>query len=606
MLAEIDNYVSVGPTDNDTNVRTDYGYDSYGQKTRTTRHNRDAADTDLDDRVDASVYDNCGDLTASITNYADGLVSSGGSDVTPDANGVRTDLTATYGYDTAGNQVSVADPRRAIELALGSAGADDYVTRSTFDALNESLSQTTPTTPGVTGVPQKTSTSVYDEFGSVRAATDQNGVVTGTAFDALEESLATYEIDPAPSASASQTSASTYTAGRLATSKDARQFANSSLGQTQGGYDDLGRQITVTDAAGSSPDTSSTTTSTYDGLGRKTSDTQDVGSSSYTFDLGGRTLTTDDGFTCSSSTYDFQDRVTSSTTGLNGGTCTDTGDAITTTDTSDGLGRLTRAEITAGQGTGDRSVDNVFDSAGDTLSASTRQAGVVATATSQINLLGQVVSNLGTDGATTRSNHDPAGNVTDSCLWAAGSTVGSCYPVGTTPWANPPTKATSSVYDAGNHAIASTDAATGMTTTYDPTHDYVVAATYLPTGSGHEYQTYFTYDGKNRVGTITHQDCTLSTGHSCSSAPVVGSDAYVYDGNDNRTRVTEFNGTATTDRFYCYDAKNQLFAEKLGSSCSTSPDETSTYDDSGDRTSATVGGGTTNFAYGRPREQGSL
>ena len=236
----------------------------------------------------------------------------------------------------------------------------------------------------------------------------------------------------------SQISASTYVDGRLATSQDERQIADTTLGYTQYGYDDLGQQSTVTAAEGSTPDTSSTTTSTYDGLGHKTSDTGDVGSSSYTFDLGGRTLATDDGFTCSSSTYDFGDRVTSTTNGLEGGACDDTGDAITTTNTDDGLGRLTRAEITAGQGTGDRSVDDVFDSSGDTLSASTRQASVVATSTSQFNLLGQVVSNLGTDGATTKSNHDPAGNVSDSCLWADGTTNGSSNPVGTTTRATPP------------------------------------------------------------------------------------------------------------------------------------------------------------------------
>ncbi len=313
--------------------------------------------------------------------------------------------------------------------------------------------------------------------------------------------------------------------------------------------------------------------------------------------MGGRALTTDDGLSCSTSTYDYQDRTTTTTSGLNTGTCTDGGDGSTTTNTYDGLGRLTLAQITAGVNVGDKTTNDVYDSAGDKLSDSTTKSGVVATATTQFNLLGQAMSVLAIDGSTTKSDYDPAGNVSDSCLWASGSTVGSCYPVGTTPWTNPPTKATSSVYDAGNHTIASTDAATAMTTTYDPTHDYAVAATYLPTGSGHEYQTYYTYDSKQRVTALTHQDCTLSTGHSCTSANVVGSDAYTYDANDNRTQVTEYNGATTTNDYYCYDANNRLVAEKSGSSCATNPDETYTYDDSGNRLTATVGGVTTNFAY---------
>jgi hypothetical protein len=271
---------------------------------------------------------------------------------------------------------------------LGSAGADDYVTRSTFNALNQSISTTTSTTPGVGGVPQKTSTSVFEEFGSVRAATDPNGVVTGTTFDKDGHPVATYEIDPG--LPASQTSASTYdSAGRLATSQDPRQVANSALGDTLYGYDDLGQQNSVTDAYGSTPDTSSVTTTSFDGLGRELSETGAFSSTSYTNDLGGRVTRTDDGLSCSTSTYDFADRQSSTTTGLGTGDCTDGGDAVTTTNTYDGLGRLTLAQITAGVNNGDKTANDTYDSSGDKLTDSTTKAGVVATATSTYNLLGQ-------------------------------------------------------------------------------------------------------------------------------------------------------------------------------------------------------------------------
>jgi RHS repeat-associated protein len=600
LVAEIQNYVVPGPTNNETNVRTDYQYDAYGQRIRTTRHNRNAAGDALDDRLDASTYDaSTGDLTREIVNYADGGVTAG-DDVTPDSNGARTDLTTAYTFDTAGNQVSVADPRRAILVATGAPAADDYVTRSSFDALNQQVSETTPTTPGVV-VSQKTSTMTYDESGAVRTATDFNGIPTGTQFNQLGSAVAAYEVYPAP-IGASETSAFTYDdAGRIATSKDARQVASSALGYAQYAYDDLGQQTTVTEAAGSNPDKASTTITGYDGLGRKISETRDLGSSTYAFDLGGRNAKIDDGFTCSINTFDFQDRQMTATTGLDGGICTDDDNSASgTANAYDGLGRLTQTQVTLGENLGDLTVDDIYDSAGDRLSASTTKASVVTTSISGFNILGQLQSSLGADGATSKANYDPAGAVTDSCLWAASLTVGACYSVGTTPWPNPPTKVTTSAYDAENHVIATIDAATGMITTYDSAHGYAVLATYLPTGGGHEYQTYYTYDGKQRVTQLVHQDCLLTTGHSCAAAPqtvTIGSDEIDFDVSDNRTRVEEFNGTSTSERYYCYDAKNQLVGVKSGSPCATSPDETYTYDDSGNRLSSTAAGVTTNFAY---------
>lgn len=51
---------------------------------------------------------------------------------------------------------------------------------------------------------------------------------------------------------------------------------------------------------------------------------------------------------------------------------------------------------------------------------------------------------------------------------------------------------------------------------------------------------------------------------------VVGSDSYAYDANDNRTQVLETNGAVTSDRRYCYDARNQLQYRNTGAACGAS------------------------------------
>jgi RHS repeat-associated protein len=127
-----------------------------------------------------------------------------------------------------------------------------------------------------------------------------------------------------------------------------------------------------------------------------------------------------------------------------------------------------------------------------------------------------------------------------------------------------------------------------------------VSARYLPTASGKEAQDLYTYDGRHRLASITHQLCVVSTGHACSQTTPLGSSTYGYDGNDNRTAVTESStgGTATT-RTYCYDARNQLRAAATTTPCTTtSGDETYTFDPAGNRTAATVSGSTRSFAYG--------
>lgn len=136
------------------------------------------------------------------------------------------------------------------------------------------------------------------------------------------------------------------------------------------------------------------------------------------------------------------------------------------------------------------------------------------------------------------------------------------------------------------------------TTTYDPDHAYQVSAVYLPTAGGREVQDLYAYDTRHRVTGITHQLCVLSSGHACSSTTPMGSSAYAYDANSNRTSVTESStgGTAAT-RTYCYDALDRLTASRATNSCATSPDETYSYDDAGNRLTAMTGGSTRSFVH---------
>jgi RHS repeat-associated protein len=601
LLKQIDKYVSGGATDDDTNVAFEYQYDSYGQRTRTTRHNRDAAGGVLDDRVDAATFDNNGSLSAGIVNYVDGQVT-GGYDVDADpVTLARTDLTSARTYDTAGNQVSSADPRRAIAAALGqNLGADDFVTRWTFDALNQSLTEKTPTTPGLLGT-QRTMTSVYDELSDLRSATDVGSLVTASEFDRGARRLRTFE-QPSGS-SASVTSQTTYDPdGKQLTAKDRKQVADSSLGSTTFGYDLLGRQTSVTEAAGTS--TAAVTETGYDGLDRRSSLEVGVGDpaslrTTYAYDLGGRATTTDDGFTCTTEALDYRDLKTSTASGLVGGTCADGANKRIVTHTSDGLARLTRSEVTYGSGTGDRTVDDVYDAVGNRRSAAVKTGGVTTTTTFGVSRLDQITSEQRADGSTAKANYDAAGNRTDRCYWTPGVTVGNCYPVGTSPWSNPPTQVTTTSFDALNQRVSLADAASGSLTTYDPDHLYLIKALYRATANGREQQALYSYDARHRPSGITFQTCSVNSSHACTDTPVAnGSDSYTYDDNDSRTQVVESNAATSSDRRYCYDARNQLIYRNTGAACSSSAnDESFTYDDADNRLTATASGTTTNFAY---------
>ena len=186
--------------------------------------------------------------------------------------------------------------------------------------------------------------------------------MTATLFDRAGRALITYE-DPSPAGSAYTIGLMTVDAdGKTLTSMDRRQAGAApgyALGWTASGYDGLGRQTSTIEAASSSPDVASETRTTYDGLDRVTSTEVGFGSpasqlTTLTLDLGGRATRTDDGFACTSATFDYRDIMTSTVDAQDTSTCASNTSSRTLTSTLDALGRLVQAEITAGPDTGDR------------------------------------------------------------------------------------------------------------------------------------------------------------------------------------------------------------------------------------------------------------
>lgn len=596
-----------GTGGNVDDVTTEFLYDGYGRQIRQTRYNYDAAGTLLDFTRIGYTYDAEGNVGSQIDHYSDGLVQDYWYDRNPhNTTGVRTDLTTTHTYDTAGDRISSADPRRAIAIANSqSLNADDYVTRTTFDPLNQPIKQQVARDPADSSAP-KFSTSDYDELGVMRQTTDFGGLVSASEYDRAGRAMRTFEDPDGTGGSAGfVTGETTYdAAGRVRTTKDRRQLADSSLGYTEFFYDDLGRKTQTIEAqTASGADIELPTSTGYDAVDRQV--TLTVGNvpgsgqtTNYRYDLGGRVTEQDDEFTCTRTTYDYRDLAITVSEGLApGNPCT--GSVLrTVTNTHDGLARLTRSEVTAGQGDDDVLVDDTFDGAGNRLSSASYvdATGTTTSATYTVNALDETITEVRSDGSVTRTIYDAVGNAANHCYWAT-TPDDDCLPVGSS-FTNPPTRHTTTTYDARNQRITLLDAATNATTTYDPDHNYQVKAIYIPTAGGKEHQSLYAYDGRHRLATITHQLCTISSGHSCSATTATGSDAYAYDTNDNRAQVNESNGATSVDRRYCYDAHNRLQYRNTAAACSSSAkDESYVYDAAGNRMQSSVGGVTTDFAY---------
>ncbi len=583
---------------------TEFQYDAFGQRTRETRHNYAAGGTLLDSRATGFEYDSLGNLTKEIVNYVSGTVTNPGDDISPaSTTNARTDLTTIHAYDTAGNRISTADPRRAIESAKGTGLAtDDFITRSVHNALNEQLRETTPTTPGVT-ITQKTSSTAYDEVGQVRTATDYGGVVTATRFDRAGRALESYrDTDGAGGTAAVTTGKSGYDpSGRLLWSEDEVQATDpaggTDPGRTETTYDALGRAVTSTEAAGSaSPAIASTTAIAHDGLDRVTQQTvgTESGAAQTTktgYDPGDRVTSVDDEFTCTTTSYDWRGLATQIVEGRTSASpCTGSG-TRTINQAFDGLARMTSRAVAGGE----TLEASTFDGAGRATTTWSAMGTTSRVLETTFNALDEPVTEYrytdvaGTKSAESwaRANRDPAGNETDRCTWSASPTEW-CHLASDTTWASPvPITRSSSRFDARNNRVEQYTPGLGATT-YDPDHNYQVAGVYLPTAAGKEHQTAYAYDTRHRLDTISHVLCA-ATQRPCAGGNILSSaiaDDYGYDANDNRAQVIEDNGAGAVTRHYCHDARNQLVGTYSAAGCSTGLLEAFAHDAAGNRTSA--------------------
>ena len=617
----IDNYVdgtAGGANGHVDDVTTTFTYDAYGERTRSTRSNYAAGGTLLDSAATGWTYDTYGNLTAEIRNYANGTVSPTGDDVTPNGTtNARTDITSVYTHDTAGNRVTYADARRAIELAKGTAlASDDFVSRTTFDALNQPIVNRLPTTPGqpdCSGPPGcRESTMVYDELGLVREAADINDLVLATKYDKAGRALEAYESTSYPAAAV--TSTNTYDAqGRLLTAKDRRQVLTSALGYSAYVYDELGRTTDLTEAFGSSPDLASITHTTYDNLDRQASEETAYGVGSgtgagqkttWTYDIGGRVTKIDDEFTCATSTFDYRNLETQVAEGLDPGTCAGTLQREIT-NSYDGLGREINSAITSGDGNGDVIEAASYDGAGRQLSTSATRGTAVTSSVFTLNPLDEIVVEIRSENGSpiswAKTNTDAVGNATDRCVWNTNPDNPApepCKAVGQT-FTTPPAVHSTTAYDAKNNRISLSIPGAGETT-YDALNNYQVDVVYVPTklnGTNQvvaEHKSDYGYDTRHRLTTINQSTCPVNPNaadpHACTATAIpTGSDTYAYDDNNNRTQTSESrDGGTPTTTYFCYDALNRLVSSRSTSGCSTGLVESYSYDDAGNRTNASL------------------
>ncbi len=251
--------------DNVYNITTRYGYDPAGNQVMVT---------DTLGMVTRTFYDELNRVVSVTVNY----VGSGAFDPAyPDRN-----ITTYYGYDLAGNQVTVTN-------ALG------MVTLNEYDPLNRLMTTTANYTTNLGADPatyRLRTVYGYDRAGNQVTVTNPLGVQTVTEYDPLNRAGRTIQNYQDGVYDEGFPDQDVYT--RYQYDQAGRQSAVGQIGlyTTTYGYDPLGRQTTATDPL------LHTVTRSYDVLGRLRTTTDANGSTTtYGYDALGRTVALTDALT---------------------------------------------------------------------------------------------------------------------------------------------------------------------------------------------------------------------------------------------------------------------------------------------------------------------
>lgn len=527
MTQKVQNYVSGGAHDSQTNVTTSATYDALGQTLTAT----DALGV-----VSQNVYDQRGNLMQSTANY----VSGGAHDA-------QTNVTTQFGYDALGRRVSATDPKGVVTQTTYDVDGNTTQTVANYLSGGAHDNHTNVTT-----------TTAYDAAGNATLATDARGATTTTTVDRDNRAVEAVVKDGGGTTLSDRKTAYDG-AGRKVSAQVMDGDTNPTITY---GYDLAGRLRTTTAPPATTGGNATVTTTTYDAdgqvtatkvtsaatvvteagaaydaLGRPTRKTEEVQAgagaqtSLYAYDASGRTTsTTDPKGRTTTLAHDALGRTTlathladgsaeSVTYDLSGRILVDANSAGSTTYTYDALGRVATEVRKDGGGVVQTTVTHHYDANGnDTQPTTTFPGGAQTTTGYSFDALNRVLTM--SDG-TRNYNYDLNGNVLTMQVYGAG---GLAYEADAS-------------WDGANRSAT-------LTNKVGPSATQLNSYTYHYDARDNQTQTVengtttnYLYDHVNELTQV--QDSTHT--------PVA---SYTYDANHNRTTLVTSAGTT----HYSYDA----------------------------------------------------
>lgn len=464
-----------------------------------------------------------------------------------------------FTYDLAGNVNSILDPQQnptlfEYEPTFNRVTKITYAlsqnTRFTYDPARGNLLTTTdplnhataitynqfgqPIT--VTDALNHTTTFEYDDVGNLIATTDPLGNRTLRFYDAVSRLMAI--VDP-------RGKSTQFTYDNL---NRVTQIQDAITGLTAFTYDPNGNLLTVTDAK------NQTTTYTYDNMDRLATRKDALNrTESYQYDLAGNLIT-------------FTDRKNQQTTfvydALNRRTAATYPDA-TTAFTYDSVGRLTKASDTA---TGAGTIDFAYDTLDRLIQEVTGQGSI----SYQYDVLGRRTNMVANGQQPTTYQYDAASRLTQVAQGALA--VGLGY--------DNANRRTSLTYPNNTSASYTYDVASRLTNiNHIGPSGIIEALTYQYDAAGNR-----TSLTRNNGAASLLPNAVASASYDAANEQTAFAGATLqYDANGNLTS----DGVNT----YTWDARNRLVAINGGTTASF------VYDPLGRRTSKTINGVTSQFAY---------